>query len=66
MPSACSDIIAAAAKCIKGAGNSRHVCFLEDTKLEGGTQIWVAEAARWFLGQGWKVTIVTPGWRIQR
>ena len=56
----CDGIIAAAANCIKGAGKPLHVCFLEDTKLEGGTQIWVAEAARWFLGQGWKVTIVTP------
>ena len=37
-----------------------HVCFLEDTKLEGGTQIWLAEAARWFLSQGHKVSIVTP------
>ena len=39
---------------------THHVCFLEDTKLEGGTQIWVAEAARWFVAQGWQVTIVTP------
>ena len=37
-----------------------HVCFLEDTKLEGGTQIWVAEAARWFIAKGATVTIVTP------
>lgn len=37
-----------------------HVCFLEDTKLEGGTQIWVTEATRWFISEGWKVTIVTP------
>ena len=43
-----------------------HVCFLEDTKLEGGTQIWVAEAARWFIAKGATVTIVTPrGW-LQR
>jgi hypothetical protein len=41
-------------------GNPAHVCFLEDTKLEGGTQIWVAEAAHWFLSQGHKVSIVTP------
>lgn len=37
-----------------------HVCFLEDTKLEGGTQLWVAEAARWLIGNGDEVTLLCP------
>jgi hypothetical protein len=52
-------MLASLGACLNG-GAPRHVCFLEDTKLEGGTQIWVAEAARWFLAQGWAVTICTP------
>ena len=26
-----------------------HICFIEDTHLHGGTQIWVSEAVRVFL-----------------
>jgi len=39
---------------------SLHVCFIEDKIEEGGTQIWVGEAARVFLGKGHEVTILTP------
>lgn len=37
-----------------------HVCFLEDTKLEGGTQLWVAEAVRWLIANGDEVTLLCP------
>ena len=37
-----------------------RVCFLEDTKLHGGTQIWVAEAASIFLNNGIDVSVLTP------
>lgn len=36
-----------------------HICFIEDTTLHGGTQIWVAEAMRDFLSKGHKVTLLT-------
>ena len=36
-----------------------HVCFVEDTHLHGGTQIWVAEAMRDFLDKGHEVTLLT-------
>ncbi|MCP4040933.1 MAG: glycosyltransferase family 4 protein, partial [Gammaproteobacteria bacterium] len=41
-----------------------RVCFIEDTDLHGGTQIWVAEATRKFLGAGVDVTVLTSesGW----
>jgi len=41
-----------------------HVCFIEDTHLHGGTQIWVTEATRHFLDAGLEVTVLTPanGW----
>jgi glycosyltransferase involved in cell wall biosynthesis len=41
-----------------------RVCFIEDTELHGGTQIWVAEATRYFLNAGVDVTVLTPesGW----
>ncbi len=41
-----------------------HIGFIEDTLLHGGTQIWVTEAARYFLDKGETVTILTPqgGW----
>jgi glycosyltransferase involved in cell wall biosynthesis len=44
-----------------------HVCFIEDTDLRGGTQIWVAEAIRHFLAQGVEVTLLTSesGWNAQ-
>ena len=34
-----------------------RVCFLEDTMLHGGTQIWVTEAALKFMEMGVDVTI---------
>ncbi|MFC2055524.1 glycosyltransferase family 4 protein [Chloroflexota bacterium] len=37
-----------------------RICFIEDTHLHGGTQIWVAEAARAFLGRGENVTVLAP------
>lgn len=35
-----------------------HICFIEDTPLYGGTQIWVTEAVRYFLSQGDTVTLL--------
>ena len=37
-----------------------HICFIEDTHLHGGTQIWVSEAVRDFLEKGHEVTLLTP------
>jgi len=37
-----------------------HICFIEDTLLHGGTQIWVAEAIRYALTQGQQVTLLAP------
>ncbi len=37
-----------------------HICFIEDTKLHGGTQIWVSEATRAFIRAGHTVTLLTP------
>jgi len=37
-----------------------HICFVEDTHLHGGTQIWVSEAVRDFLEKGHEVTLLTP------
>ena len=37
-----------------------HICFIEDTDLHGGTQIWVTEAARSFSSAGHHVTVLTP------
>ncbi|MBT8241371.1 MAG: glycosyltransferase family 4 protein [Acidimicrobiia bacterium] len=36
-----------------------HICFVEDTYLHGGTQIWVAEAMRDFMAKGHEVTLLT-------
>ena len=36
-----------------------HICFVEDTQLHGGTQIWVSEAVRDFLSKGHEVTLLT-------
>ena len=36
-----------------------HICFVEDTYLHGGTQIWVSEAMRDFMGKGHEVTLLT-------
>ena len=36
-----------------------HICFVEDTGLHGGTQIWVAEAMRAFMAKGHEVTLLT-------
>ena len=37
-----------------------RVCFIEDTHLHGGTQIWVTEATQAFLARGEDVTILAP------
>lgn len=37
-----------------------HIGFIEDTHLHGGTQIWVAEAVRHYLGLGIPVTLIAP------
>lgn len=37
-----------------------HICFIEDTHLHGGTQIWVTEAAQAFIARGEEVTILAP------
>lgn len=37
-----------------------HICFIEDTHLHGGSQIWVTEAIRAFLARGHDVTLLTP------
>lgn len=41
-----------------------RVCFIEDTDLHGGTQIWVVEATESFLNAGVDVTVLTSqsGW----
>lgn len=41
-----------------------RVCFVEDTDLHGGTQIWVVEATKNFLKAGVDVTVLTSesGW----
>jgi glycosyltransferase involved in cell wall biosynthesis len=36
-----------------------HICFIEDTHLHGGTQIWVSEAIRNFRAAGHEITLVT-------
>ncbi|MHA1329832.1 MAG: glycosyltransferase, partial [Candidatus Hodarchaeales archaeon] len=43
------------------------VCFIEDTKLHGGTQLWVFEAIQFFLAKKQNVTVLTPneGWLAQ-
>ena len=37
-----------------------NICFIEDTPLHGGTQIWVAEAIRYLRGRGDAVTLLAP------
>lgn len=37
-----------------------NIGFIEDTPLRGGTQIWVSEANRYFLGRGENVTVLAP------
>ncbi len=37
-----------------------RICFIEDTPLHGGTQIWVTEANRYFLEQGEQTTVLCP------
>ena len=41
-----------------------RVCFIEDTDLRGGSQIWVSEATRKFIAAGVDVTLLTSesGW----
>jgi glycosyltransferase involved in cell wall biosynthesis len=44
---------------VKGKDIAMHICFIEDTYLHGGTQIWVAEAMRDFMDKGHDVTLLT-------
>lgn len=37
-----------------------HICFIEDTPLHGGTQIWTVEMIRYVLAQGEEVTLLAP------
>ena len=37
-----------------------NIGFIEDTHLRGGTQIWVAEANKFFLGRGEETMILAP------
>lgn len=37
-----------------------HICFIEDTHLHGGTQIWVSEATQAFIARGEDVTVLAP------
>jgi len=37
-----------------------NIGFIEDTRLHGGTQIWVTEAQRAFLAHGQEVTLLAP------
>lgn len=45
-----------------------HICFIEDTPLHGGTQIWTVEAIRYALAQGETVTLLAPenSWIIEQ
>ena len=45
-----------------------QICFIEDTPLHGGTQIWVAEAIRYALAQGENVTLLAPenSWIVEQ
>jgi len=37
-----------------------RIGFIEDTKLRGGTQIWVTEATKIFINRGEEVNIIAP------
>lgn len=37
-----------------------HIGFIEDTKLHGGTQLWVLDAINFFLQKGIDITLLTP------
>lgn len=37
-----------------------NICFIEDTHLHGGTQIWVTEATAKFIEAGEKVNVIAP------
>ncbi|MCF7792287.1 MAG: glycosyltransferase family 4 protein [Victivallales bacterium] len=37
-----------------------QICFIEDTHLRGGTQIWVTEAAKVFIDHGEQVNVIAP------
>ena len=37
-----------------------RICFIEDTHLHGGTQIWVTEATQTFLARGEDVIVLAP------
>jgi glycosyltransferase involved in cell wall biosynthesis len=37
-----------------------RICFIEDTYLHGGSQIWVSEATEAFIARGEEVTVLSP------
>ncbi len=37
-----------------------NICFIEDTMLHGGTQLWVVDAVRAYHDQGDMVTLLAP------
>jgi len=37
-----------------------HICFIEDSLLKGGTQIWVSEACKYYLNKGKNVSLICP------
>ena len=37
-----------------------NIGFIEDTRLRGGTQIWVTEATQYFINKGENVIVLTP------
>jgi glycosyltransferase involved in cell wall biosynthesis len=45
-----------------------NIGFIEDTRLHGGTQIWVAEALHVFLSLGQEVTLLAPAgsWMVDQ
>jgi len=37
-----------------------HICFIEDTELKGGTQLWVFDAIKFFSSRKHVITLITP------
>lgn len=45
-----------------------HIGFIEDTRLHGGTQIWVAEAVQFFIEKNREVSLLAPegSWIVEQ
>ncbi|MEK6222952.1 MAG: glycosyltransferase family 4 protein [Chloroflexota bacterium] len=45
-----------------------HICFIEDTHLHGGTQIWVVEAMQAFIERDHEITLLAPkdSWVVEQ